>query len=280
MIEVINSNSYVDWDGINIQVLNLDTGSRGWFKMTDPATVYLSNCTFTDMDKFYFNFSTNPVNIDSTTFRRCATITQNGATFNGCTFSNCTSAICISADDIEKITNCDFISRGTGHAIELTVSGDGDLILDGNTFTDYVSANGSTGNEAFYNNSGGWITVNIQNSTSIPSVRNGIGSQTTVQLAVTLTLSGLVSGSEVRIQQARGTAPSGTELYHVESVPASANGIVEWTYNYSDFGVGYYIDIIVHNIYYTHLRIDDVLLPATNSTIPIQQEEDRWYTNP
>jgi hypothetical protein len=124
------------------------------------------------------------------------------------------------------------------------------------------------------------VTINLQNTTSVPSYRNAGTSTTAVNLSVTLTLSGLISGSEVRIQEARGTAPSGIELYHIESVPASANGIVEWTYNYSDFIQPYYIDIIVHNIYYTHLRVEDVLLPATNSTIPIQQAEDRWYSNP
>ena len=279
-IEIINSNSYVDWEGITFQVLDITTKSRGWLKMTDPATLYFTSCSFTDMDKFIFNYSSNPCEISLTSFTRCGTITQGGASFDGCTISNSTSAIALSADNLETITNCDFISDGTGHAIELTVSGDGDLVFDGNTFTDYASANGSTGNEALYNNTGNYIIINLQNTTSVPSYRNGAGASTLVQLGVTLTLSGIVSGSEVRIQQARGVNPSGAELYHVESVPASAGGIVEWTYNYSDYGDNYYIDVIVHNVYYTHLRIDDILLPAANSTIPIQQQSDRWYSNP
>lgn len=276
-VEIRHASSTINWDGINFVSLRFDDYnlSKGQIVVVDNATFYAVNCTFTDMDYFYFLSNTE---MNTNVFRRSGTIYQQGSLLDGCTITNSTSAIAVSSDNIENIKNCDFISRGTGHAIELIASGDGDLILDGNTFSGYASANGSTGNEAIWNNSGGWITLNVQNSTSIPSIRNGIGSQTTVQLSVTLTLSGVVSGSEIRIQTARGDQPSGAELYHLENSPSG--GIVNWTYNYSDFGAGYYIDIIIHNIYYTYYRLDDILLPASNTTIPIQQLADRWYANP
>jgi hypothetical protein len=278
MVEILNSNSYVSMTNFTFQVVDTDTASRGWFRMTDPATLYLDNCTFIDMDRFIFRYVSNPVEITSSAFRRCNYIVQNGATFDACTFNSSPSAIAFLADDISLISNSDFISDGTGHAIELTTDHAGNsYTFDGNTFTAYTSANGSTGNEAIYNNSGGAVTINLTNTNSIPSYRNGTNASTTVNLTVTLTLTGIVSGSEVRIQTARGSAPSGAELFHVETTDGTD---VEWSYNYSDFGAGYYIDIIVHNVYYTYLSIDDILLPASNSTVPIQQLIDRWYANP
>jgi hypothetical protein len=278
MIEVINSSSYVDWDGITFQVLDTTTASKGWFRMTDPATLYWNACTFVDMDRFIFNKVSNPVEITSSTFRRCNYIVQKGATFDGCTFSNSSSGTFMYADDIGLISNCDFVSDGTGYAIELSTDHAGNTYtFDGNTFSEYVSANGSTGNEAIYNNSGGAVTINLTNTNSVPSYRNGSGATTTVNLTVTLTLTGIVSGSEVRIQQARGTSPSGATLYELETTDGTD---VEWSYNFSDFGAGYFIDIIIHKEDYTHLRIDDVELPNSNTSIPIQQEFDRWYSNP
>lgn len=277
-IEINNSSSYVSMRGFTFQVVDLDTASDGWLQMVDSATLYLTDCNFIDMDRFIFNYSSNPVEIVGCVFRRCNWIFQGGATFEGCTFSNSTSGVFFYADDISLISDSTFVSDGTGHAIELSTAHAGNTYtFNGNTFTAYASANGITGNEAIYNNSGGAVTINLTNTDSVPSYRNGSGATTTINLTVTLTLSGIVSGSEVRIQTARGAAPSGAELYHVETTDGTD---VQWAYNYSDYGAGYYIDIIIHNIYYTHLRLDDILLPADNSTIPIQQMLDRWYDNP
>ena len=278
LIEINNSSSYVSMRGFTFQVIDTDTASDGWFRMVDPATLYLTDCSFIDMDRFIFNYDTNPVELTGCIFRRCNYIVQNEAVFDGCTFSNSPSAIFMYADDISLISNCDFVSTGTGHAIELSPDHAGNTYsFDGNTFTAYTSANGTTGNEAIYNNSGGAVTINLTNTNSVPSYRNGTNASTTVNLTVTLTLTGIVSGSEVRIQTARGTSPSGAELFHVETTDGTD---VEWSYNYSDYGAGYFIDIIIHNILYTYLSIDGILLPANNSTIPIQQLFDRWYANP
>ena len=274
-IEIRNSSSNVYWTNINFAAVNAAGLSVGRLVVVNNATFILNGCSFTDMNELTFQSNSD---INGTTFRRCDLVTQGGAPFDGCSFSVPSSAVGLLVNsNLETITNCDFISDGTGHAIELTASGDGGLTFDGNTFSQYASADGSTGNEALYNNSGGNITINLQNTTSIPSIRNGVGSNTSVQLAVTLTLSGIVSGSEVRIQTARGINPSGAELFHVETTTGAD---VEWTYNFSDFGAEYLIDIIMHHVEYTHLRIDDLELPDANSTIPIQQSGDRWYANP
>ena len=276
-IEVHNSSSQIYWTNVNITTLlyNNTNLSRGIFRVVDDATLVFDACNFIDMNFFIFKSNSE---LNSCGWLRVPYITQNSAVFDSCTFNQPTSAIGFYANNIGLISNSEFISDGTGHAIELSTAHAGNTYtFDGNTFTDYPSANGSTGNEAIYNNSGGAVTINLQNTTSVPSIRNGTNASTTVNLSVTLTLSGVVSGSEVRIQTARGSAPSGAELYHVETTDGND---VEWTYNYTDYGDGYYIDIIVHNVLYTYYRIDDLLLPSSNTSIPIQQEADRWYNNP
>lgn len=242
------------------------------------GSLLIDACSIQNFNYFYFN---SKVTLEDSSIVNPELMVMSGATIQRNTFESPTVSAYqpfLLCDDLEKVTYTDFISNGFGHAIELTVSGDGTLNFTGNTFSNYASANGNTGNEAIYNNSGGWITVFLIDTSSVPSIRNGIGSQTDVQLSVSLTLTGIVSGSEVRIQEARGANPSGAELYHVESTPSG--GSVIWAYNFSDFPAGQKIDIIVHNIYYTHLRIDDFDLPSSNTSLPIQQIEDRWYSNP
>jgi len=65
---------------------------------------------------------------------------------------------------------------GVGHAVEATTIGS--YAYNGNTHTGY-GANGTT-SAAFYNNSGGAITLNIGNGGDTPTVRNGVGASTTI----------------------------------------------------------------------------------------------------
>ena len=243
--------------------------------MIDNAEFNDIGGVFTDMETFIYQ--SNAI-LTGRTFRRCDLVIQGGSTLDGCTFSDPSSAVGILADDIGLISNTSFESDGTGYAIELTTDHAGNsYVFDGNTFSEYASANGSTGNEAIFNDSGGHVIINLTNTDSVPSYRNGTSATTAINLTVSLTLTGIVSASEVRIQTARGSAPSGAELYHLENTTGAD---VVWPYNYSDFGAGYKIDVIIHNVYYDYYRIDDLDLPANNASIPIQQTVDRWYSNP
>jgi hypothetical protein len=272
-IEIRNASSTVIWNNINFASLDQTGLSIGRFKVVDNVNLELNGCSFTDMDTFEFLSNSDVLN---TTFRRINGIYQDDNIFDGCTFSNPASAVGLIADDIELISNCNFESDGTGHAIELLPAHAGNsYTFTGNTFSLYASANGSTGNEVIFNNSGGEVTINIEGTTNVPSYRNGTSATTIINLTVSLTLTGIVSGSEVRIQEARGSAPSGAELYHVETTTGAD---VVWTYNYSGFSPTQEIDIIVHHVLYTYYRIDDLLLPASNTSIPIQQAGDRWYS--
>lgn len=92
---------------------------------------------------------------------------------------------------------------------------------------------------------------------------------TVEDVTLTLELTGLVAGSEVRVLLA-GTE---TELAGIET----SGTTFTWDYVYS---AGYYVDIIVHSLSYEYLRLPNVLLTSTGVSIPIQQRIDRNYVNP
>lgn len=177
------------------------------------------------------------------------TLDVNGATLTGCTFSGhtATQLKVDSAAEMALITGCAFGSAGTGHAIEITAPGA--YTFSALTFAGYAASNGSTGNEAIYNNSGGAVTVNVSGG-STPSYRNGAGASTTVNNTVALTVSAQLSlaGAEIRVYDMDNSPAGslGSELAGSESnagatfVYSGSGGNVIWLQimlpGYREFG--------------------------------------------
>ncbi len=93
---------------------------------------------------------------------------------------------------------------------------------------------------------------------------------------VILTLSGIASGSEVRIYSRDGSGNSLSELSGNENV---TSGIFTYTYT-KDALVDVRVNIVVFHSAYQYYSIDNYLLTAAATTIPIQQIADRQYLNP
>lgn len=294
-IEINNTGTFVSWDNILITSLETDRKgprSPGSLEVVDnPAGesgglkgVNLESCVFTDMTTFVFQSNCY---INNTTFRRCGTVSQGGGIFDGCLFDESPSGTALLVDNIDNIDNCQFTSTGTGHAIELTsdhIQG-GVYTLEGTLFTDYATVSGGTGNEAIYNNSGNYITINIVNGGDYPTVKNGAGASTKIVQAVTYTLTGIVSGSEVQIvtQDAYddGTVNSDEDLYHLENTTiddGSGRGTTQATYTYS-YTADIDIYVYLHKLGYEWTRITDTLI-STNKSVPVSQKIDRVYDNP
>lgn len=96
------------------------------------------------------------------------------------------------------------------------------------------------------------------------------GTPVTQSAQVSLTFTGLVSGTEIRIYDAGTTTENGTG---VESSTTT------YTYSYSYTG-DKLVDITIFNVKYIPIRYTSFTLGATNNTIPIQQQFDRNYNNP
>lgn len=203
--------------------------------------------------------------LDGMAFINCPSFTQNGATLTGMEFTN-TKVISASLDDMALISNSSFESGGTGHAIE--VSGSADTItFTGNTFTGYASSSGSTGNEAIYVNiASGTVTINISGGGSTPSIKTA-GATVVVNNSVTLTLTGLVTGSDIVVR----TANTNTVILSVD-----ANSGTTYDYSYS-YVAGTYVNIFVAKAGYVPYTVWDYQLGATDTSLPISQVVDRAY---
>ena len=259
--EIINAGSRVDWTSISIS--SLSTVSPGRILVTDNADVNIQGCTFTDLGTS--TFLSNSL-VDDTTFRRCGLITHGNCTFTNNLVTRSSAAVALITANPGNVQNTDFISAGTGHAIEISTPGT--YTFTGNTFSGY-GADGTT-NAAIYNNSGGAVTLNVSGGGTVPTVRNGSGASTTVVAAANLTFNGLQAGSEVRVYL--GTDPStATELGGTESSGTS------FTVSQSVAGQnGYYT---VHALNYNSIY-QPITFSGSDQTIPIVQSLDRTYANP
>lgn len=114
------------------------------------------------------------------------------------------------------------------------------------------------------------LQINTTNGSSISTTEPGTwNGQVDIQNTITLSVTWLVSWTEVRILQAWTT----TELDWVENSWST----FDYIYNYPTW---YDVDIIIHHLDYKYQRVDWVTLSSTNSSIPIQQQIDRYYNNP
>lgn len=261
LIEVLNASSRVDWT--NYSITALGTTSRGNFTMTNNATVNFTGCVFTDMGTWGFQ---SDATTSQCTFRRCQLVTQGGALISGCRFESTADSVkALLSNNPAQVQGCTFVSSGTGHAIEISTPGT--YSFSGNQFSGYAGTNGSTGNEAIYNNSGGAVTLNVVGGGATPTIRNGTGASTTVNSNVSVTLTGLTNPSEVRVYS-QGTT---TELAGQESVTTGS-----FTFG---VGAGVAVDISILSLGYQNMRILNYSTTG-DASIPISQQVDRQYANP
>jgi hypothetical protein len=282
-IEIRNASSSVTWNSISVSGVQTSiTGSApvspGDFEVVDNPTVVLNGCTFTDLGTFVFQSNTDVIDC---TFRRCKQLTQGGAEFTGNLVTNGEDAISLVVSDLSLVTGNTFVSDGSNHAVDLGTIGSTTSVTWDNVATSYATgATGSpitptsTGNEIITANvpSGVTLTINVAAGATVPSVRNTAGTPGTINVVaglVTLTLTGLVADSEVRIYSAGTT----TELDGVENSGTS----FAFTYTYA---ASTFVDIVVHKADYKYIRIEDYLLGSGDSSLPIQQIFDRNYSNP
>lgn len=185
-----------------------DAGWSGWsIDLTTSSTITLSNKTLqgigttTTVDTrpvFTVTGTTGTLALDASVLSNYASVTLTSAvTVTGCTVVNtegithggasissttfagspvASGTAMMTSANVTSLSDCSFVSGGTGHAIEITAAGSYDW--DGHTYSGY-GADGSN-NAVIYNNSGGLVTLTILNNASIPTVRNGAGASTNI----------------------------------------------------------------------------------------------------
>lgn len=208
--------------------------------------------------------------IFATTFAACGAVTVGLTEFRNNTIANSIAPSATILSSTVNVSDLSFVSSGTGHAITITAPGTYDFTNF--TYEGYAATNGTTGNEVFYNNSGGAITVNVSGGNT-PTVRNSAGSTTTIVSTVSITLTGMKENTEIRVYEA-GTS---TEIAGIEI--ATAGTVDNRTFTFSATP-DQLVDIITFNLNWISDPLRNFSIPSANSNIPIAQRVDRVYFNP
>jgi hypothetical protein len=255
-IIIAGSNTTADFLGCLFQ--SLDTTDKGFFdsgSATNAPSVYLDACTFISWGATTLQTGTS---VENCAFKNSSDVTLGGATLNESSFTDSGKVI----GSLSDIQNCTFLANGaTTYAIE--TSDTGSVSLTGNTFTGYGSSGTATAAIHFTATSGS-VTVAVSGG-AVPTFTSD-GVSVTMTLSTTLTLTGLIDDSEVRIYDAGTT----TEVAGVEN---TSGGSFVAGISVSS------VDIVIHSLGYLNQRINAVDT-STDRTIPIQQTIDRQYENP
>lgn len=219
----------------------------------------------------------NPLGIALTnaSFSNCdaVTLTTAGAAITGGTVNKHNTAVnvaFITTNDPSKVSNTAFDNTGgVGHAMRATAIGT--FAFNGNTSTGYGADASSSA--FFFNDSFGLITLNVGGGGSTPTVRNGTGASTVINATITVTFAKMKDNSEVRVYR----TDTGAEIAGIENVTAGTTDSRTFAWSAA---VGLSVFYVIHNFLsgvkmYTSIRVEGYIVPATATTIDIQQVVDR-----
>lgn len=224
---------------------------------------------------------TEAVSMNNCTIDALSLVQSNAKIQNSTLQPRSVSGVAFCSDPVfstEGISNASVIQAGSGHAFEITTPGNYTLTSInfsgfGGTEGSNLVANSGSLDAAVYNNSGGIVNITIDGGSGV-SVRNGAGSTTNILNNISLTITGLTVGQEVRIFENIGTEQnpiSGNEIAGIENVAD-----VFFTFSVP---ANEPINIVV---------IDESVLPAfistnapaASSSIPLQLLTNRVFLNP
>lgn len=225
----------------------------------------------------------------------------NGSSFIGCNQLNFST---IAADDVTiknssgstlggiildtngqttNQTNFTFESGGTGHGVYITAPGTYDLsnwnfsgYSTANPGDNLVSSSGST-DAMVYNNSGGAVQLNLSGGIGENiTIRNGASATTTVVVTINITITNIVTGSEVRMYDFTGGVVGNEEFGG--NTNAFLESITGTSVTFTKVPQKDYLIKIV-NPEYVILRVE---IPSTGDDVTqkITQVIDRVFSNP
>jgi hypothetical protein len=217
----------------------------------------------------------NNVRFDSTVTASNATIQATNLELSGSSIFNST-IICDSLSGTATIIdptfgansgirNTEFVQDNNGHALEIDTAGN--YTFTGLTFTGF-GADGSPSSSLYISAATGQVTISVADGDSPTYLSDG--ADVLITNPIFFTLTGIESGSEVRILS------NSLELSGQEEIDTGEDFV--YAYNYP--GYTQIVDVVVHALDYEYLLIRGVELTNANSSIPIQQTFDRNYLNP
>lgn len=259
------------------------------------GTATMTNCNLLDLDSLIL---TSSCEIDGGRVR-AVDITQGSADIHdGILVSDTASGVALINDPTtgasSGIYNTTFVQGDAGHALELPNGGPTSYTFSGIKFQGYTGTTGEnlTPNSgstaaAVYNNTGGDVTINIAGGGDSPSIRNGAGSRTFVVNNITIKLTNIENGSEVRVFDSKDTtAPyfTPTEIAGAEDITSGVGTSVtnasvgsEGSPPVNTFtftvGSGTELYIKVFNTSFIPYLVE--VTPTQNTDIKVDQKRDR-----
>jgi len=227
------------------RVTNQSIGTRCqfYFDNADFDEITLDGSSFVDFGAITWPGVDASKNADSITFNNCDQMIWNGMNMSDLTYNGTTDAngavLLDTSGDSNNVAGAVFNSDGTGHAIEISVTGTYDF--DNFTYSGY-GADATTDAEVYISVNAA-VTINIQNGGATPTIRDS-GTAPTINNAVTITIDGLAEGTAATMiaNETLGTVTIGDVL--LEGLADSTGKVTDTTFNYeAAFGAG--IDVLV-----------------------------------
>lgn len=267
----------------NISILAAEQArTRGNWVTTSSTQVDLTGCTFVDMQDFSFDANTT---VSACTFRRSRQITlvqgtsfkntivdQPGAEWSISQYPLVTPIGNMSAN----VTGNTFVKAALQLTPAIYVTGAAaNFNLVDTTFTGYaagttgtnVANTGTPNGEAIYvAATTGTVEINVQNST-IPSVFSAGAQVNVVSGQATLTITNVVTDSDVVIY----TAGTTTKLQDDQDITGTTSA-----YTYT-FAPSTFVDIKVYRDGYVPYFVYGFELGSSNANLPVAQTIDRNY---
>jgi hypothetical protein len=236
------------------------------------STLDISNCTLNNCTILGV-----PAANDTLTTNSSTNVDNSSISVTGVTAGNRWCSVA----DPTIFSGCTFTGSGSaGHAIRITSPGTYSFV--GNTFTAF----GSTGSNsaAIFNDSAGLVTLNISGTTSQPTYRNGTDASTSVVLSVDLEINivdadgdAITANCEVTVVKVADESV----LFHEDNI---TDGVTTYSFPAADAGTAVYINVLNVEADTNDIRYQNktayLSLPSTNTSTPIQLDEDRYYANP
>lgn len=184
--------------------------------------------------------------IFQTDFIGCGSIYVGGVTFkNNSIFGSSETGADSAAVHLiqtDNVSGLFFTSPGTGHAISIdSATPNQSFTFNNFTYTGYASTTGNTGNEVLINNSGQPITVQVSGGDAPTVDSDGVRGRVTVVNNVTVTISGILGNSEIKVLPTSGSPYSGNSLNDTLSIATetvSANTFTGNNTNYYQINTG------------------------------------------
>jgi hypothetical protein len=252
-------------------VIAAATAGQRWFFDCDDANI--DACNLYGVQFIHgsdFQLDNTNTSVISCLFLDCSSArVDNAADFlrNSIVDANTADGVAfLTTDDISDVVFCSF-EFSDGHAVELTTPRVAAQTSKGNRFTGYGAT--ASNDAAIYNNSGGSVAITATDGSLVSehTYRNGGGASTTVTAAITISFTGFVVGTEIRVYKTSDDSEAaGIETTVADPWDASLQA-----------GVSYYIRAMYKG--YIPVSFNGQTFSGSQS-FNLNQKADPNYSNP